>query len=69
MLFLRAIDDEIFLSHKRAMSDAEFYELTKRAEANKLYLLFLILMWKFDTASSLSFLSSLYSSLILCSSF
>jgi len=33
----RAIDDEIFLSHKRAMTDAEHYELTKRAEANKAY--------------------------------
>jgi len=32
----RAIDDEIFLSHKKAMSDAEKYELMVRAEANKL---------------------------------
>lgn len=32
----RAIDDEIFLSHKKAMADAEHYELTQRAQANKL---------------------------------
>jgi regulator of protease activity HflC (stomatin/prohibitin superfamily) len=31
----RTIDDEIFLSHKKAMTDAEHYELTQRAIANK----------------------------------
>lgn len=30
----RTIDDEIFLNNKRAATDAEFYEITKRAEAN-----------------------------------
>jgi len=32
----RAIDDQIFLSQQRAVADAGHYELTKRAEANKL---------------------------------
>lgn len=34
--FYSSIDDEIFLSHKKAMADAENYEITRRAEANKL---------------------------------
>jgi len=32
----RSIDDEIFLSQQRAAADASHYDLTRRAEANKL---------------------------------